>query len=194
MNLKKMMAVGVAAVTILSFSACKGGSPKETTLTGTWKSGEIDMTESFAKSFDENFDSNVSIAGYLPKIAQTVDLTLEEDKNYTMVLTVDTDIDAFRSSFTEFLGEVLTEINNGVPFTEEELIEIFGGDLETLASEYTTDEELSFLLEDDTITGTYTEENGTITLDDGTTGTFDGKTLVLDLEDVDLGMVEFTKK
>ena len=196
-NFRKFLAAGVAAVMVFSLAGC--GS-KKVTLEGTWKA-TADTTESYGAGFDSGMDAggDILFSDYIPDMTENISLTLNADKTFTMDMSTDVDRAAFQDAYVQYLSDVLTDDNGGVPLTEDELVEIFGtADLKEATAEFFSEEELDALFGASTYTGTYSETDGTIELVDddlGTsTGTFDGSTLTLDLTNyIDMDGIVFTK-
>ena len=196
-NFRKILAAGVAAVMVFSLAGC--GS-KKVTLEGTWKA-TADTTESYGAGFDSGMDAggDILFSDYIPDMTENISLTLNADKTFTMDMSTDVDRAAFQDAYVQYLSDVLTDDNGGVPLTEDELVEIFGtADLKEATAEFFSEEELDALFGASTYTGTYSETDGTIELVDddlGTsTGTFDGSTLTLDLTNyIDMDGIVFTK-
>lgn len=196
-NFRKILAAGVAAVMVFSLAGC--GS-KKVTLEGTWKA-TADTTESYGAGFDSGMDAggDILFSDYIPDMTENISLTLNADKTFTMDMSTDVDRAAFQDAYVQYLSDVLTNDNGGVPLTEDELVAVFGtADLKEATAEFFSEEELDALFGASTYTGTYSETDGTIELVDddlGTsTGTFDGSTLTLDLTNyIDMDGIVFTK-
>jgi len=197
-NFRKILAAGVAAVMVFSLAGC-GGS-KKVTLEGTWKA-TADTTASYGAGFDSGMDAggDILFSDYIPDMTENISLTLNADKTFTMDMSTDVDRAAFQDAYVQYLSDVLTNDNGGVPLTEDELVAVFGtADLKEATAEFFSEEELDALFGASTYTGTYSETDGTIELVDddlGTsTGTFDGSTLTLDLTNyIDMDGIVFTK-
>ena len=70
-------------------------------------------------------------------------ITLNEDGTFTLEEFTDVDVAEFQDSYVEYLTDYLTETNDGVPVTDEELIEWFGtADLKEATAEFFSDEEM----------------------------------------------------
>ena len=188
--MKKLFACLLALALLLSLAACGAAKEEPESPVGTWY-GTINGLDFFAQGFDGQISEDRSIKDYMDELPIAVTINFDGAGNYAVDMSLGSSGDLLRTAFAAYLRDVFADLNNGVPFTDEELTAALGMDLESYVAENLNDEFIADAFSQGSVSGTYTEEKGTVTLDDGSTGSIvDGK-LVMDLTEI--GRTELTR-
>lgn len=175
--MKKIFALLLALCLLPAMAAC-GGAGK--TVVGTWNS-KVDLKEYLGSELGEMGD-------YLQSVDVEMKLVMNENKTFVMELDATAVIPAMKDAMMSYMTDMLDSMG----MTADQFEAAYGSSLEAVVEE--TIQEMDTTGLNETISGTYTEENGKLILSaNGTdnTGSWEDDELSLDLDDY--GQLTFTR-